>query len=294
MSEQFKPNRVVLVTGASTGIGLALVKVLQHSSFRVVATARASSLGRFAEAGVNENANFWIRPLEVGNAEQLENLMTEIRTHWQGVDVLVNNAAICYRAVVEHLDSQDLQDQMQSNFIGPMQLIQACLPYMRQKRQGHIINISSVGGMMSMPTMGGYCASKFALEGISEALWYELRPWGVNVSLVEPGFINSMSFQRVKFSSASGTSRDLINSPYHAYYTHMGSFIEKVMRRATSKPQDIANIIVKTLSHPKPPLRVLATLDSWFFYFFRRLMPSRVYHFILFRFLPNIQHWVEL
>lgn len=189
---------VVLVTGASVGIGLALVHALRKTRrYRVVATARAASLDRLRAAGIDEDECTLLRPLDVTSQEQCRRTIEEVAVHWQGVDILINNAGISYRAVVEHLCEEDLFKQLAVNFIGPMQLIRLVLPYMRSQREGRIINVSSVGGMMAMPTMGAYSASKFALEGASEALWYEVRPWNIKVTLVQPGFVRSDSFERV-------------------------------------------------------------------------------------------------
>lgn len=112
---------------------------------------------------------------------------------WGGVDVLVNNAGISYRAVVEHTDHEDRAHQMDVNFRAPMEMIRHVLPDMRRKRRGKIINVSSVGAMMAMPTMAPYSASKFALEGASESLWYEVRPFGIHVSLVQKSVLQRPS-----------------------------------------------------------------------------------------------------
>lgn len=130
-------------------------------------------------------------------------MVAEAEARWGGVDVLVNNAGVAYRAVVEHVTEEDRLRQFGVNFLGPMEMVRLCLPSMRKKRAGRIINVSSVSGMMAMPTMGVYCASKFALEGASEALWYEVKPWNIRVTLVQPGFINSDSFQNTRTTPKS-------------------------------------------------------------------------------------------
>src|SRR5690606_8275736 len=125
------------------------------------------------------------------------------KAKWDGVSILINNAGISYRAVVEHMNDKDEQLQMAVNYFGPVALIRLVLPFMREQGRGKIINISSVSGMLAMPTMASYSASKHALEGVSEALWYEAKPLGVNVSLIQPGFIRSKSFKNVYFTEAS-------------------------------------------------------------------------------------------
>ncbi len=285
-------SRVVLVTGASTGIGLALVKALQQSGeFRVVATSRSSSLPRFSEAHVQESEQLRIRPLDITNPGEREAVLDEIERDWGGVDVLVNNAGISYRAVQEHLTEVDEELQFNVNYFAPMRLTRAVLPYMRRQRSGHIINVSSVGGMMAMPTMSVYSASKFALEGASEGLWYELRPWNIRVSLVQPGFMNSSGFEHVKIPPRAEHEQELDGTAYHAHYTFMADFIGRHMRRARATPESVAKKILKTMRQPEPPLRVPATIDARLFSILRRILPRRIYHRLLYYCLPHIRQW---
>jgi NAD(P)-dependent dehydrogenase (short-subunit alcohol dehydrogenase family) len=164
-------------------------------------TARAESLSRFAEAGIVESARVLLRPLDVTADDERRALIDEIENRCGGVDALINNAGVAYRSVVEHVTEQERLEQMGINFRSPMEMARLVLPSMRRKRAGRIINVSSVGGMMAMPTMSVYSASKFALEGATEALYYEVRPWNIRVSLIEPGFIHSTSFQKVHYTS---------------------------------------------------------------------------------------------
>ena len=286
-------KKVVLVTGTSSGIGLALVQRLRDCGrYRVVATAREGSLGKLVEAGVEEGETLLVRALDVTRDVEREAVIAEIEARWGGVDVLVNNAGISFRAVIEHLHETDLQLQLAVNCIGPMELIRRVLPGMRDRRWGRIINISSVGGMMAMPTMGGYSASKFALEGASEALWYEMRPWNVRVSLVQPGFVRSDSFEKVYFSADASRAVDSAVE-YGVYYDNMGRFIARLMRRAFATPDSIARRIVAVMDQERPRLRVPATIDAYFFYLIRRWLPRKFYHWLLYRNLPNIDAWGE-
>lgn len=293
MAAAITENRVVLVTGASTGIGLALVKQLRRTNFRVVATARPASLPRFAKQGLFEDARLHIRPLDVTAFDDHAAVIDEINQHWGGVDVLVNNAGISYRAVIEEMDRQGDIHQIKTNYLGAMNLTRLVLPRMRQKRRGHIVNISSVGGMMAMPAMGAYSASKFALEGASEALWYELRPWGVYVTLIQPGFVHSNAFRNVKLTEKSRASMDDPAAPYHAYYRHLVPFIERMMKLSPATPEKIAARIIKIVRRPRWQLRMPATPDAWLFYYLRRVLPRRLYHYVLYRSLPNISTWVQ-
>lgn len=295
MSSDASKSRVVLVTGASTGIGLALVRQLQAAgSFRIVATARKSSLSRFDEAGIQETDRLRIRALDITNCEEREALLSEVEMEWGGVDVLVNNAGVSYRAVQEHLTDEDEKHQFDVNYFAPMRLIRRVLPKMRRQKRGHIINVSSVGGMMAMPTMSLYSASKFALEGASEGLWYELRPWNIRVSLVQPGFVNSNGFERVQIPTDAKLAQSNVQAEYHAHYSYMTDFITRHMRTARATPESVARKILKTIRNSNPPLRVPATIDARLFSMLRRLLPRRIYHRLLYRFLPHIREWGDV
>jgi short-subunit dehydrogenase len=280
----------VLLTGASSGIGLAVAKRLatRPERYRLIATARKESLAAMREEVRGPMVEHHV--LDLLDEAACHALMETIAQRHGGVDILINNAGVSYRTVVEHLRQEDEQRQMITNFFAPLLLMRLALPYMRQRRAGRIINVSSVGGMMAMPTMGIYSASKFALEGISESLWYEMRPWGVHVSLVQPGFVKSDSFRRVLLSdTAEQVMRD--QSSYYNYYLHMGRFIEKLMRRASTTPEKVAATVLHLMEREGPPLRVPVGIDAHFFGVLRRWLPRGMYHRLLYAFLPDIQRW---
>ena len=285
--------RTVLLTGASTGLGLAIARLLVKSDMRVLLTARESSIQRFAADGIEENERIHFRPLDVTNASQRNAIVDEANRKWGGIDVLINNAGITYRAVVEHVTEEERLAQMNVNFRSPMDLIRLVLPSMRAKRAGRILTVSSVGGMMAMPTMAVYSASKFALEGAHEALWYEAKPWNIKVSLVQPGFIHSDAFQRVYYTVESDRAEREEEAIYHGHYANMAPFIARLMKWSPATPESVAKIVMKTMTRNHPPLRMPATIDAWGFSLLRRLLPRRVYHNLLYRSLPKVNTWGE-
>ena len=282
---------VVLITGASAGIGLCLAKELRRRNYHLILTAREGSLARFADLGFEESEHIWLRPLDVKSDKERIKLVREINKKLDGVDILINNAGVAVRSVVEHVRTDERLRQMQTNFLGPMALVRLVLPKMREKRAGRIVNVSSVGGMMAMPTMAVYSASKFALEGATESLYYEVKPWNVKVSLVQPGFINSSSFHNTRFTQQSNESAHNPDEPYYEHYHHMGPFIEKLMKLSPSTSAGVARTIVKTIERSHPPLRVPATPDAIFFDLLRRFLPRRVYHLVLYYSLPGVRKW---
>ncbi|MEM7646578.1 MAG: SDR family NAD(P)-dependent oxidoreductase [Pseudomonadota bacterium] len=282
----------VLITGASTGLGLAISRrLMETGEFRLLLTAREKSLGRFQELGITESETLMIRPLDVTNRLEREKVVDEVLKTWGQVDFLINNAGLAYRSVAEHIEPYELVRQMSINFYAPLDLIRLVLPSMRRRRQGHIINISSVSGMMAMPTMGLYSSSKFALEGLSESLWYEVKPWNINVTLVEPGFIQSEAFQNVPWTRKAKKVRFNEACPYHPQYNSMEPFIGKIMRRVLARPDSVAKKVLKVMRRSRPPLRVKATMDAVLFDLMKRFMPASFYHWFLFRSLPNVKNW---
>lgn len=284
-------EKTVLITGASTGIGLEIARALTTTEYRVILTARESSLPRFDVHAIGESQHVRIRPLDVTKTEERESIIEEAERDWGGVDMLINNAGLSYRAVVEHVEERERLLQMDVNFRSPMELIRLVLPGMRAKRAGRIITVSSVGGMMAMPTMAAYSASKFALEGAHEALWYEVRPWRIRVSLVQPGFVDSDGFQKVRYTSKSGRSEHELAEPYHEHYVNMSPFIAKLMKASRATPASVAKVVLKTMRQERPPLRVPATFDARAFALLRRIVPRSTYHWILYKMLPQVDTW---
>jgi NAD(P)-dependent dehydrogenase (short-subunit alcohol dehydrogenase family) len=285
---------VVLITGASSGIGLALAQRLALPAYaehyHLVATTRPDSLHALEEAGLTPSDDLVIRSLDVTVSEERRAVVEEIERDFGGVDILINNAGISYRSVVEHMTEEDEWLQFKTNLFGPAHLMRLVLPGMRARREGRIINVSSVGGMMAMPTMGEYSASKFALEGLSEALYYEMKPWNVKVSLFQPGFVHSESFKKVLLSDAAQEAVDT-GATYANYYRYMSRFIEKLMKQAAATPDSLARRIIKLMDHPNPPLRVPASTDALLFGLMTRFIPRRAYHSLLYRSLPGIKRW---
>ncbi len=275
---------VVVVTGASSGIGAALVRLLAETRrYQVVATTRQASFARMVEL-FQTTPQVSCYSLDVDQFDTHTGVIRTIHQRFGRIDVLVNNAAISYRAVVEDMSPEEEYQQFAVNYFGPMNLIRAVLPLMRSQRSGKIINVSSVGGMMAMPTMSPYSASKFALEGASEALWYEVRPWNIFVTLVQPGFVRSEAFRKVLLPQKA---KQKAQQPYRWEYQAMQRFIDRLMERALATPHSVARVIYRVIRARKPPLRVPATPDAWFFILFRRLLPRRLYHWILYHQLPQ-------
>lgn len=283
-------KKVVFITGCSSGIGYELIQLFKSPQYQIVATALPTSYDALAADEIVQNSDILIEPLDVRDFDASSRLIESVAKRFGSIDILINNAGISYRSVVEDMTPEDEQNQIAVNYLGAMHIIRCALPSMRKKRSGHIINISSVGGMMAMPTMASYSASKFALEGATEALWYETKPWDIHVSLVRPGFINSLAFEKV-FYSSKRLAQKSSSSPYDEHYHSMTNFVQKMMTRTPCTSKTVAKKIYKIAQMKRPPLRVAGTPDAKMFYMIRRILPRRLYHILLYRFLPGIKKW---
>jgi short-subunit dehydrogenase len=283
----------ILITGATTGIGYATAQALVREGVHtLVLTGRASSLARLD--AFKHAPRVMVLPLDVTSATDRDAVYVDVEAKLGGLDVLINNAGISFRSVVEHVTEAERLLQLDVNYLAPMALTRLFLPGMRAQQFGKIINISSVGGMTAMPTMATYSASKFALEGASEALWYELKPWGINVTLVQPGFVHSDGFQKVVLSEQGAASLADPRDPYHRHYFNMAAFIEALMSLTFYAPSDVAETICEVIRAANPPLRVPGTLDARVFDIVRRALPRRLYTRLLYAALPRVWEWGDL
>jgi len=190
-----------LITGASSGLGYALAKYVLEKDDRVVMGARTLSAmtdlaGRYPKTAL-------ALTLDVTKPEQRVAAVEQAEARFGSVDVLVNNAAIDFVGAIEEQDERDYRTLFEVNFFGAVALLRLVLPGMRARKRGTVVNVSSMDGIASLPVNGYYSSSKFALEGLTEALWQELEPIGLRAILVEPGSFRTGIEQRTKFSGVT-------------------------------------------------------------------------------------------
>lgn len=285
---EYRP--VVLITGCSSGIGKAIAEnLMSENQYNLILTAREKSLG-LVKQFFKEDEHTWITSLDVANDISRIETVKNINDRFGHVDILINNAGICYRSVLEEMQDHDELLQMHTNYLGPVSLIRLLLPGMRKNGRGKIINISSVSGMLAMPTMASYSASKFALEGAMEALWYECRPFGIDVSLIQPGFVKSKSYERVKFSARSKLS-NIDSRPYSDVYRYMVPFIGQLMEYGLATPENISELVSLVIKTNEPPLWIPASFDAEFFYYLKRWFPRRFLIRFFYFLLPGSDLW---
>ena len=193
--------------------------------------------------------------LDITKPGQIASVVSQAEGHFGSIDVLVNNAGVGYLAAVEEGQEEDIRWQFETNFFGAAALIRAVLPGMRERTHGAIVNISSVAGFVSFAGMGYYAASKFALEGLTEALWQELEPLGIKVLLIEPGGFrtgmglrNRFSEQIPDYASTSGAFRNFVQNAGEELFP--------------GDPQRAAEVIVKMVEADKVPHRIVLGSDA--------------------------------
>jgi NAD(P)-dependent dehydrogenase (short-subunit alcohol dehydrogenase family) len=244
---------VWLITGCSRGFGRELTQAVLMRGYRAVVTAR--NRATIEEFAVRFPDACLAAELDVTNADQRKAVVTSAETRFGGVDVLVNNAGYGYLAAVEEGEDDEVRAMFEANFFGLAALIRAVLPGMRTRRRGHIVNVSSVGGLIGIPGVGYYNATKFALEGLSEALAAEVVPLGIRVTIVEPGPF------RTDWAGASlRTSKDAIA----AYEETAGARRRMIQGYSGKQPGDPvrgAEAIIKAVDAPEPPAPPAARSD---------------------------------
>lgn len=264
------PDRITVVTGASSGIGLLTSVEFAKAGFRVVATMR--DLARWerldqaiASAGVAKQVD--VRPLDVTHFDVMPRFVEGVVRDYGRIDVLVNNAGFPVAGFAEDICLEELRLQFETNFFGAVALTKAVLPIMRQQRSGHIIQVSSIVGLMGSVTVSSYSASKHALEGWSESLRMEVRPLGIKVVLVEPGAFNTGIWAQ---GAVMGKE---VTKPTSPNFERSLRMREAVQRIPKGDPIEVAKKIVRIAQDPDPKLRYLVGRDARMQLTMKRLLP---------------------
>ena len=261
--EQINMEKVILITGTSSGIGLETAIMLAEQGHKVYATMRdLNKKSALENEAQNRNAKLHIRQLDVQNEKSIQACVDEIIAKEHRIDVLINNAGAGFIKPMEQASMDEIQQVMDVNFYGVIRCCKAVMPYMRQQKSGHIINVSSVGGLVGSPVNEIYCAAKFALEGLSESLATYLEPYfGIHISLIEPGgtiseFGNSLTKY---FESSGGILNDDYKPLMETYMGYRATFTDEFKEKAFQKPADIAKVIIRCMNDPHPKVRYLTS-----------------------------------
>ncbi len=269
-----EPSKAVLLTGCSSGIGRATALRLARSGWKVYASARRpETISDLREAGCQTLT------LDVTDESSMQAAVQEIERAEGAVGVLINNAGYSQSGAIETVPLQAVRRQFETNVFGLVRLTQLVLPQMRAQRWGKIVNIGSMGGRLSFPGGGHYHATKHALEAISDAMRFELRGFGIDVILLEPGLITTEFGEAATASMADTTIAG--EDPYATFNTTVGAVTkgayEGPMKLLGGGPDRVAKTIERALGRRRPPARITITPSAKLTIAMRRLMPDRAW-----------------
>lgn len=269
-------SRSVVVTGASSGIGLVTVLTLAEAGYDVLGTVRsAERAGKVARAAAERGLQVRTVELDVDDADSCERAVAEAEALCQdGIWAWVNNAGFLQSGAVEDVSDEQVRRQLETNVVAPIRLARLVLPGMRARGDGRIVNISSVGGRLSTPLIGWYCASKHALEAVTDALRMEVEPDGVRVVLVEPGLFGTDIWSATQQGGfpEPGTAR------YAVAYARAGA-AERHSERLPD-PLRVAQTVRMVLGNPVPAARYVVGADAVGGIFAERVLPTSVTDFV--------------
>ena len=253
-------EKVALVTGSSSGIGYETSLSLAREGYFTYATMRdmkkADVIKKIAE---KERLSLKVIELDVDNENSVENAIKTIIDEKQRIDVLVNNAGWGIWGTAEDVSIEEFREQFETNFFSVVRMIQKVAPIMRKQGNGDIVNISSIAGRIGFPVSTAYISSKFAIEGLSESLRFELGPFGVNVIIIEPGVIKTNFFDSMKTAKKVDE-----NDTYRDITLKVISGV-KMMAEMGTPPNEVANVIIKSLKEKKPLPRYVVGNDAIMF-----------------------------
>jgi short-subunit dehydrogenase len=253
------------ITGASTGFGRLLAEEVLKSGGKVIATAR--NIDKVIDLEEKYPGQAKAFALDVTNYPQVISVVAQTTASYGPIDVLVNNAGYGLTGAIEEATEDEFMPMFNTNVFGLIHVTQAILPHLRSRRAGHILNLSSIGGLVSSPGMGYYNATKYAVEGLSEALAGEVKPLGIHVTIVEPGPF------RTDFLGRSGEHAANIIPDYDATAGNMRRYFGDQDGKQKGDPLRAVHAMMAVVESPNPPLRLLlgaaalqrlrAKFDSW-------------------------------
>jgi len=249
-------HKVAVVTGSSSGIGYETSLMLARNGFLTYATMRNLNKSENIKlVATKENLPIRINQLDVTDDVSVKNTVQAILSETGRIDVLVNNAGYGLNGAFEDLAMDEIKAQYETNVFGLIRTTQSVLPIMRRQKSGIIVNISSGAGRFGFPGGAAYVSTKFAVEGLSESMSYELEPFGIKVVIVEPGVI------RTNFVTVVAKKSQDPSSPYSQIMQKTATVFENMMANASSSPDLVAKIVLNAVTNENPNLRHLAGKD---------------------------------
>jgi len=246
-------DKVALVTGSSSGIGFETSLMLARAGFNTYASMRNLEKSKnITEIAKKEKLPLQVVQLDVNNDGSVKDAIVKILKADQRIDVLINNAGYGLFGSVEDTSIEEIKAQFETNFFGVVRVTQQVLPFMRRQNSGTIVNVSSVGGRIGLPALSAYHSTKFALEGLSESIAFELEPFGIRVVIIEPGVI------RTNILNSSSSAKKALDpkSPYFSLSQKLNDNFKSMMEsELSSPPEEVAKVILQAVTSENPQLR---------------------------------------
>ncbi|GAA5039546.1 SDR family NAD(P)-dependent oxidoreductase [Streptomyces krungchingensis] len=248
-------SKVFIITGAGRGMGADIARRALEAGHQVVATGRRPD--KVLEALGGEQDNLLAIALDVTDPGDAEKAVQAAVDRFGRIDVLINNAANTYGGFFETISDAQMRAQLETNLFGPMNVTRAVLPVMRRRRSGHVVSISSLAGVVGLPGTTAYATSKFGLEGWMEALRFDLEPFGIRTTVVEPGY-----FRTELLTDASSNVAELSIDDYAERSAAMQEGRARMNGRQPGDPVKLADALLKVVDLEEPPLRFVAGSDA--------------------------------
>ncbi|QWH85236.1 SDR family oxidoreductase [Bacillus mycoides] len=278
-SERTMNKKITIITGASSGFGLLTALELAKKDYLVIATMRnlekqVNLLSQAAKLKLQQNIK--VQQLDITDQNSTHNFQLFLK-EINRVDLLINNAGYANGGFVEEIPVEEYRKQFETNLFGAISITQLVLPYMREQKSGKIINISSISGQVGFPGLSPYVSSKYALEGWSESLRLEVKPFGIDVALLEPGSYNTNIWEVGKQLAENQSDT---TSPYKEYMDKIQKHINNG-NDTLGNPMDVANKIVEIAEARRTTLRYPIGKGVKFMIFAKKILPWRLWEFLV-------------
>jgi NAD(P)-dependent dehydrogenase (short-subunit alcohol dehydrogenase family) len=250
-------QKVAVITGSSSGIGLQTSLMLARNGFITYATMRTPERGTVIKTTIEkENLPIKVVQLDVTDDDSVKGAIRTVESDTGRIDVLVNNSGYALGGALEDLSIEEIKAQYETNLLGLIRVTQSVLPIMRRQKSGIIVNLSSGAGIFGIPGASAYTSTKFAVEGLSESIGYELEPFGIKVVLIEPGFVQT------NFANAMVIAKKAQDptSPYSQILQRTAANSAEATKGGSS-PDLVAKVILDAVTNPNPNLRYLVGKD---------------------------------
>ena len=268
---------VAVITGSSTGIGFETSLALARNGFHTYATMRKleGKSKQITDIAKNENLPLQAIQLDVDNDKSVIDAINRIVKEKGRIDAVVNNAGYALIGALEETPMEEIKAQFETNFFGAVRVMQAVIPIMREQKSGKIVNITSIGGRVAIPLDPIYHGTKFALEGLSESIRYELEPFGIKIILIEPGAVQSNFWKNLKTAvAASASDPNNNNSAYRQLGNRMSEAFKEIVHNTISA-SEVARVILQAVTSDNPEFRYVVGNDAAMILETRRNMPDR-------------------